>query len=197
VSGESDRFHYADHPIPFELRSDGTVRTAIMVAVAMGALFALLCLAMAAYWAVISTPDRLTPWMFPAAGGVLLLSGCLWLLRAERAASIRDLHISSGSLGFGARSIAWSSLSTPEIEEIDLEDGSTEYYVTFCIVGDRVFGTWPRLDPRRYRASTGVPSRDAAMALCHCLGEAQRRGKANELSLPGARLPVPLVLRTS
>lgn len=128
------------------------------------------------------------PWglslFFAGVCGVLLVGAC-FAMREAFGWHSPAIGITREHLVLGRRRIPWQQITAPDVEVIETEKGGylarKVYRVTFCIVGDRRFGTWRHLDPRRYVGASGMPDSHRADVLCGFLRQMRAGAIANRL----------------
>ena len=183
--------------LPFDLVPNPSVDliSRAFIAGVMAFVIILLLLAATAIWIESGAGKSVGALIFILTAGGIMLAGCLAAIRYLHAGSSLILVVTKESLWLGSREVSWSRITGPAIEEIEQEGAPSEYQVTFCIVGDRIFGTWHHFNPRSYVTAHEISAAEADDILCNCLCDARRRALASEFKESAASMPVHESLR--
>jgi hypothetical protein len=157
--------------VPFTILPNRQAEPGRLLVFAIVAMAVLVFLAAAT--GMFGAADAGPPWpvraFFIAVGAAILFVAGLGLREALGRHALQ-LGVSRDHLMLGKRRIPWQQVAEPSIEVTETEQGGylahKIYHVTFCIVGDRTFGTWPRIDPRRYVDVRGMSDAHRAEVLC-------------------------------
>lgn len=116
---------------------------------------------------------------------------CIYQLGRE---SSRDLILRSDAMILGRKILPWHKLTAPAIEESELEGGGFEYRVTFCQIGEGVFGRWYSLNAAYYFTAPLSEARKAHI-LCDLLNDARHQATADPAVSTGDCVAIHSALR--